>query len=63
MDFAAKYLQNNNYVAVYKRKGEDKSIVKVDKPTITPVSVTEKISLLSLKRLMKCRKTLLLRYG
>lgn len=39
MDFAGKYLQTNNYVAVYKRKGEDKSIVKVDKPTITPVSV------------------------
>ncbi|MDH6253535.1 putative Zn-dependent peptidase [Chryseobacterium sp. H1D6B] len=39
MDFASKYLQANNYVAVYKRKGEDKSIVKVDKPTITPVSV------------------------
>lgn len=39
MDFVGKYLQNNNYVAVYKRKGEDKSIVKVDKPTITPVSV------------------------
>lgn len=39
MDFASKYLQDNNYVAVYKKKGEDKSIVKVDKPTITPVSV------------------------
>jgi len=39
MDFTSKYLQNNNYVAVYKKKGEDKSIVKVDKPTITPVSV------------------------
>ncbi|ATN04985.1 peptidase M16 [Chryseobacterium indologenes] len=39
MDFASKYLKDNNYVAVYKRKGEDKSIVKVDKPTITPVSV------------------------
>lgn len=39
MDFATKYLQANNYVAIYKRKGEDKSIVKVDKPTITPVSV------------------------
>jgi len=39
MDFASKYLQNNNYVAIYKKKGEDKSIVKVDKPTITPVSV------------------------
>lgn len=39
MDFASKYLQANNYVAIYKRKGEDKSIVKVDKPTITPISV------------------------
>ncbi|SDI34347.1 M16 family metallopeptidase [Chryseobacterium jejuense] len=39
MDFVSKYLQNNNYVGVYKKKGEDKSIVKVDKPTITPVSV------------------------
>lgn len=39
MDFASKYLKDNNYVAVYKRKGEDKNIVKVDKPTITPVSV------------------------
>lgn len=39
MDFASKYLQNNNYVAIYKRKGEDKNIAKVEKPTITPVSV------------------------
>lgn len=29
----------NNYVAVYKRKGEDKNLVKVDKPEITPVEV------------------------
>lgn len=36
--FANKYL-GNNYVAVYKRQGEDKSIVKVDKPAITPVEV------------------------
>lgn len=34
--FANKYF-GNNYVAVYKRKGEDSSIVKVEKPTITPV--------------------------
>lgn len=38
INFAKKYL-NDNYVAVYKRQGEDKNIVKVDKPTITPVSV------------------------
>ena len=35
-DFAAKYFADN-YVAVYKRKGEDKNIVKVVKPAITPV--------------------------
>lgn len=38
MDFANEYLRDN-YVVVYKRKGEDKSIQKVDKPTITPVEV------------------------
>ncbi len=36
--FANKYL-SNNYVAVNKKTGEDKSIVKVEKPTITPVEV------------------------
>lgn len=38
MAFAQKYL-NDNYVAVYKRQGEDKNVVKVEKPAITPVSV------------------------
>jgi predicted Zn-dependent peptidase len=33
---ANKYL-GNNYVLINKRKGEDKNIVKVDKPPITPV--------------------------
>lgn len=36
--FANKYF-GNNYVAVYKKQGEDKSISKVDKPTITPVPI------------------------
>lgn len=39
VDFANKYLNNDNYVAVYKRKGEDKDVVKVEKPPITAVSV------------------------
>lgn len=30
---------NNNYVIVYKRTGEDKSIVKVEKPEINPVKI------------------------
>lgn len=34
---ANKYLRDNNYVLVYKRKGEPKNIVKVEKPPITPV--------------------------
>lgn len=33
---ANKYL-GNNYVLLYKRRGEDKNIAKVDKPPITPV--------------------------
>lgn len=37
--FANKYLKDNNYAIVYKRKGVDNSIVKVDKPIITPVEV------------------------
>ena len=36
VDFANKYFQNN-YLVIYKRKGEDKNIIKVDKPPITPV--------------------------
>ncbi|MAW21685.1 MAG: peptidase M16 [Flavobacteriales bacterium] len=38
IDFAnAKY--SDNYVVVYKRNGEDNSVMKVTKPAITPVSV------------------------
>jgi len=37
VEFANKYLNANNYVVVYKHLGEDKSIVKVEKPPITPV--------------------------
>lgn len=37
VDYANKLLGDNNYVVLYKRKGEDKSIVKVEKPPITPV--------------------------
>lgn len=38
IDYANKYL-GNNYVLLYKRKGEDKNIEKVEKPAITPVEV------------------------
>lgn len=39
VDFANKNFSDNNYAVAYKRTGEDKSIVKVDKPAITPVEV------------------------
>jgi predicted Zn-dependent peptidase len=38
MDFAKKYC-GEGYVVVYKKKGTDPSILKVDKPAITPVEV------------------------
>jgi len=38
VDFANKYYKEN-YVAVYKRTGPDKNVVKVEKPPITPVDV------------------------
>lgn len=36
MAFANKYF-GNNYVVIFKRKGEDKNVLKVEKPPITPV--------------------------
>ncbi len=34
----AKNFFNDNYIVGYKRKGEDKNVVKVEKPTITPIN-------------------------
>lgn len=39
IDFANNNISTTNYVVAYKRTGEDKSIIKVDKPSITPVEV------------------------
>lgn len=39
MAYANEHFKDNNYVIVYKRKGEDPNVVKVDKPTITPVDL------------------------
>lgn len=36
VDFANKYFQEN-YLVIFKRKGESKNIIKVEKPAITPV--------------------------
>lgn len=37
VEFANQFFTDEDYAVIYKRKGEDKSIVKVDKPPITPV--------------------------
>ncbi len=47
--FAQKYL-GNNYVLINKLQGEDKSIVKVEKPTITPVEVNREAQSAFLKK-------------
>jgi len=39
IDFANKNFTVANYAVAYKRTGEDKSIVKVEKPSITPVEL------------------------
>ena len=37
IDWANKYLGDNNYAVVYKRLGEDKNVQKVNAPKITPI--------------------------
>lgn len=39
VDYANKYLGDQNYVVVYKREGENKNVAKVQKPQITPLKV------------------------
>lgn len=51
VDFANRYY-NNDYVVVYKRNGEDKSVVKVEKPTITPVEVNREAQSPFLKKVL-----------
>ncbi|MBQ2003268.1 MAG: insulinase family protein, partial [Bacteroidaceae bacterium] len=37
VEFANKYLRDNNYAVVYKRQGQDPNEKKIAKPTITPI--------------------------
>lgn len=41
IDFVKTNYNENNYVVVYKRVGEDTNVQKVEKPTITPVEVNK----------------------
>lgn len=53
IEFANKYLGNNNYAVIYKRKGEDKNIKKVDKPAITPIEANREAQSVFLKKFME----------
>ena len=37
VEFAEKHLRDDNFVCVYKRMGEDKTLKKIEKPAITPI--------------------------
>ena len=37
VDFANKYLKNDNYAAIYKKQGKDPNEKKMTKPEITPI--------------------------
>ncbi len=39
VEFANKYLRDDNYVAIYKRQGKDTTELKINKPAITPIVV------------------------
>ena len=39
VEFANRYLHDNNYVVVYKRQGQPENIPVVDKPEITPIFI------------------------
>ncbi len=41
--FANEKLKDNNYIVVYKRTGEDKSLHKVEKPKITPIEINREV--------------------
>lgn len=41
---ANKYLGDNNYIAIYKRKGEDKNELKIAKPQLTPIEMNRHMS-------------------
>lgn len=39
VDFANDFYKENNYVIVYKRKGENQHLIKVENPKITPIKI------------------------
>jgi len=56
VDYANKTFKNN-YVVVYKRKGENKNIVKVEKPKITPININREVTSEYYKNFIKLPET------
>ncbi|WP_303425461.1 M16 family metallopeptidase, partial [uncultured Muribaculum sp.] len=44
VDFANKYLGDNNYAIVYKRQGKDTTELKMSKPALTPIVMNREMS-------------------
>lgn len=44
VEVANRYLGSNNYVAIYKRQGQDDSVAKISKPAITPIATNRNVS-------------------
>ena len=43
VSFAQRHFRDDNYVAIYKRQGEDTNLKKIDKPQITPIPTNREL--------------------
>lgn len=59
VDFANKNFNDKNCVVVYKRIGEDASVLKVEKPSITPVDVDRDHSSPFVESIMKAKTSVI----
>lgn len=57
VDFANKYLTDQNYVVIYKRQGKDPNEAKIDKPQITPIVMNRDASSDFLKEIQNSQVT------
>ena len=57
VEYAQKYLRDDNFVCVYKRMGEDKTLKKIEKPTITPIPANREYESAFLKEIKNSKVT------
>lgn len=55
MAFASDFFKDNNYVTVYKRTGENKNKVSVEKPTITPITINRESESMLAKEILSMK--------